>query len=319
MQNIRQNMEGPSQPAVSVIIPTFNRAGTLPRAIKSVFEQTLKDWELIVVDDASVDGTPQLIRGLSDGRIKYLRHENNRGPSGARNSGIEAARGTYIAFLDSDDEWLPEKLARDVQVFSSSHDMGLVYTGEYILGPQGSMEILLPTLQGRVYKDLLARDFIGSCSRVAVRRDALETAGKFDEQLVNEEDWDLWLRIAKSFSIGLVTECLVKHYVGHEQLTSRAGSLRRIYDGRARIIAKHRERMAQATLAKHLGEQAGLLLNYDIPGARKLGFESLGLKPLQPRLLAALGVSLLGSRAYRIAFSQWAKLRHGRYMGRVRA
>ena len=303
---------------MSVIIPTYNRAGTLPRAIKSVFAQTFHDWELIVVDDASSDETPQLIRDLFDTRIKYLRHDCNRGPSGSRNVGIEAARGTYIAFLDSDDEWLPEKLAHDVQVYSSrDDDTGLVYSGELILGPQDAVERLPPTLHGRAYDDLLAGDFIGSCSRVTVRRDALEIAGRFDEQLVNEEDWDLWLRIAKSFSIGVVDECLVKHYVGHEQLTSQAGGLRRIYEGRARIIAKHREQMPPATLAKHLGDQAGLLLNYDLPGGRKLGFESLRLRLLQPPLLAALMISLLGTGTYRTVFSQWARLRHGRYMGRV--
>jgi len=311
-------MNMPSPPTVSVIIPTYNRAGTLPRAIRSVFAQTFRDWEIIVVDDGSNDETPQLVKDLSDTRIKYLRHECNRGPSGSRNTGIEAARGTYIAFLDSDDEWLPEKLAHDVQVFSSGNgDIGLVYTGELIFGPEGSVETLPPTLHGKVYDALLARDFIGSCSRVAVRRDAVEIAGRFDEQLINEEDWDLWLRISKSYPIGLVAECLVKHYVGHNQLTSRAGGLRRIYEGRARIIAKHREQMPPAILAKHLGDQAGLLLNYDLPGGRKLGFESLRLRLLQPPVLAALVVSLLGISAYRSVFSQFAKLRHGRYMGRV--
>lgn len=307
------------QPIVSVILPTFNRARTLTRAIRSVLAQTFQEWELLVVDDASIDETSNLMRKFSDARIRYIRHEHNRGPSSARNSGIEVARGAYIAFLDSDDEWFPEKLADDISVFGlDGEGVGLVYSGEIALDAGGRNVMSLPEIQGRAYENLLAHDFIGGCSRVTVRANALEIVGRFDEQLANEEDWDLWLRIAKVFVIKFVRKYAVKHYVGHNQITNTTGSLRRIYEGRALIIGKHRDQMQPGLLAKHLADQAGLLLNYDIHRARELAFESLKLKVLQPRLVGALVGSLLGIRAYRKLFSQWVILRHSHYMGRAR-
>jgi glycosyltransferase involved in cell wall biosynthesis len=106
--------------AVSVVIPTYNRASLLGRAIKSVLEQTYQDFEIIVVDDASTDNTEEVVRNLRDRRIRYLRHEKNRGGSAARNTGIRAAWGQYIAFQDSDDEWLPEKLKKQMEVLAAA-------------------------------------------------------------------------------------------------------------------------------------------------------------------------------------------------------
>lgn len=303
-------------PIVSVVIPAYNRAHTLPRAIRSVFTQTFGEWEIIVVDDASSDQTDQVIKEFSDGRVRYIRHQQNRGPSAARNTGIRAARGVYVAFLDSDDEWLPEKLAYDVSLFDSQ-DLGMVCSGEIFGESHARLASILSTVHGRVYDRLLAHDFIGSCSGVTVRRIALETLGGFDEQLTNEEDWDLWLRISKVFAIGVAPRCLVRRHSGSDQLTGSPGSLRRIYEGRARIIEKHRQHMPPSILAKHLADLSGLLLNYDIPRARKLGRESLRLKKLQPRLLAALMISLFGVSTYRSAFSRMAKIRHGVYLGRA--
>src|SRR5438132_12765470 len=107
-------------PTVSVIIATHNRARLLRRAIHSVLAQTFEDWELLVVDDGSTDNTETIAVSLQDLRICYLRHEVNRGLSAARNTGIRISRGEYVAFLDDDDEWLPKKLERELEVFRSS-------------------------------------------------------------------------------------------------------------------------------------------------------------------------------------------------------
>ena len=119
---------------VSVIIPTYNRAACLKLALASVLNQTYQNFEIIVVDDASTDGTADVVRGFADARITYVRHDVNRGKVGAgaaaRNSGIARAQGTYIAFLDDDDEWLPEKLARQVAVLDRGpRSVGAIYTG----------------------------------------------------------------------------------------------------------------------------------------------------------------------------------------------
>ena len=108
--------------AVSVIITTYNRAHLVGKAIKSVLNQTFQDFELIVVDDGSTDNTEEVINSFNDTRIRYIRHKINKGGNAARNTGLRNSKGEYIAFLDSDDEWLPEKLERQLEVFKKSQD-----------------------------------------------------------------------------------------------------------------------------------------------------------------------------------------------------
>lgn len=301
---------------VSVIIPTFNRAHTLPRAIRSVFDQTYQDWELIVVDDGSEDDTVCVVRGFGDPRVRCIRHEQNHGQAAARNTGIKAALGTYIAFLDSDDEWLPEKLAKEVALFEASgQGVGLVYVGKMIWDANGRMlSIRMPTLQGDVYEKLLAWDFIGSCSRVTLRKNILESVGGFDEKLALHDDWDLWLRVAKVSRVGFVPECLVKRHFGSAQVS---GSLWRIYEAKAKVVEKHRGDMDRSVLGKHLGNLAIILFNYDEAHAWRMALEAMRLRPFQPLLFAALGASLLGGTVYRWMFSKLSRLRHGLYVGRA--
>ena len=156
-----------AKPLVTVIIPTFNRASVVGRAIRSVLRQTFPNWELLVVDDASTDGTEREVRSYSDKRVKYIRHTQNRRISAARNTGIRAAQGGYVSFLDDDDEWLPEKLAKEVEVLRNSDpEVGLVYTGKTVYDEHGRvLQVRMPTLSGWVYDAMLERHFIGSPSR----------------------------------------------------------------------------------------------------------------------------------------------------------
>lgn len=115
---------------ISVILPTYNRAHLLIRALNSILIQTYQDFEILVIDDCSSDNTQCIIEEFKDDRIIYIRHENNRGVAAARNSGLAAAKGQYIAFLDSDDEWLPTKLQRQLESFQdATPDIGIIYTG----------------------------------------------------------------------------------------------------------------------------------------------------------------------------------------------
>jgi len=308
---------GPARPAVTVVIPTFNRASIVVRAIRSALGQTCQDWELIVVDDGSTDGTEPAVRGLSDNRIKYIRHDQKRGGGAARNTGIRYARGEYVAFLDSDDEWLPEKLQKELEVFRNSDPaVGLVYTGKMMLDETGRvLEIRRATKSGWVYDALLDSNFIGSCSRVTVEKQALERVAGFDEALVAHQDWDLWLRVAKASKIACVPCCLVRRHMGSDQIT---GSLRRICEGRERILQKYRSEMKPRTLGRQLAVVALLLFNYDPRRARALASEGLRLRPLQPLLVAGVAASILGMDFYRWLFKKLAKWRQGPYLGQAR-
>lgn len=185
-------------PLVSVIIPTRNRSALLQQALASVRHQTLTDWECVVVDDGSTDDTPDvaLALGRVDGRLRYVRQDSQGGISRARNSGIQAARAPFIAFLDDDDRWYPEKLALQLAVFDANPEVGLVCARirkhglKEQIWPAGAVP-LRPT-----FLDLVRSNVVPT-STVVVRRSAVDEAGGFDDRYTVGEDYDLWLRVAR--------------------------------------------------------------------------------------------------------------------------
>lgn len=199
-------------PTVSVIIPTYNRANLVSRAIKSVLNQTYQDFEIIVVDDCSEDNTEEIVKSFNDSRIRYIKHKKNKGGSAARNTGIKRARGKYIAFLDDDDEWLPSKLEKQIMLFEKlSKHYGVVYSGYYIAKGDVIKRKVLPKYRGDVYGYLLKRNFIGSPT-IVVRKECFKRAGLFDEDLPASQDWDMWLRIAKYYKFEYILEPLAIYY-----------------------------------------------------------------------------------------------------------
>ncbi|MDR3410359.1 MAG: glycosyltransferase [Formivibrio sp.] len=185
---------------VSVILPTFNRAPTLPEAIGSVLAQTLREIELIVVDDASTDNTIALVESYGDPRIRIIKNAVRTGVSKARNVGIASARGVYVAFQDSDDVWLPSKLDDEISIMrASSGKYGLVFSdhirnnnGRYALIPEADAKID----EEDMYSQLLIRNFI-STQTLLTKLDLVVAIGGFDERLPRYVDWDLVLRLSK--------------------------------------------------------------------------------------------------------------------------
>jgi glycosyltransferase involved in cell wall biosynthesis len=202
-------------PKVSVIIPTFNRALLIMRAIKSVLDQTYQDFEVIVVDDGSSDETQKVLRSLKDERIRYFRHEKNLGASAARNTGIRAAKGSYIAFQDSDDIWLPEKLEAQMKVFEGAEPkLGLVYTGTWLI--YGDRKTYIPfsygvQKEGNVHRELLKSNFVCNPS-VVVRKECFEKVGMFDEALHRLQDWEFFIRLSRYYDFKYVNKPLVVAY-----------------------------------------------------------------------------------------------------------
>ena len=177
-------------PLVSVVLPTYNRARLLRRAAGSVLAQTHRNFELLVVDDASTNDTHALVEALDDDRIRFLQHAENQGGSAARNTGLHAARGRYVAFLDSDDEWLPQKLARQIAVFRARPDVDAVCTADIVYrngAPQG-VRFAKPVAKGQMLPTLLRR-YVGTSSSLIVRRHCLRAVGGFDEALPSCQDW----------------------------------------------------------------------------------------------------------------------------------
>ncbi|MBF0522910.1 MAG: glycosyltransferase [Candidatus Omnitrophica bacterium] len=203
---------------VSVIIPTYNRAQYLKHALDSVFQQTYTDFEVVVVDGGSIDNTKEVLndyKSAYQGKIKCFFCEN-KGAAAARNFGVKHASGEWIAFLDSDDLWLPYKLEQQIKFLDETPDVSLVYSLYESFDDRGSCvsDVLanyykvLP--QGNVLPELLLRCFIWT-STVVMRRNLFKEMNGFNERLRIGEDYDLWLRVAQKHQIGAVKNVLARY------------------------------------------------------------------------------------------------------------
>ena len=211
---------------VSVIIPTYNRAWCLPQAVASVMEQTYQDFEVLVVDDGSRDDTVKI--AASWGPSVRLLQQENKGVSAARNLGIRSARGRLLAFLDSDDWWQPEKLARQVAFFETHPEAMICQTDEIWIrrGMRVNPKHRHRKPSGWIFEPSLALCLV-SPSAVMMRRALFDAVGFFDEALPACEDYDLWLRVSARYPIHLIEDPLAVKRGGHPDQLSRQHSLDR--------------------------------------------------------------------------------------------
>ena len=205
---------------ISVIIPTFNRKHTLQRAIDSVLAQTFKPYEIIIVDDGSKDGTKEwLLQNYPS--VQYI-HQPNNGVSSARNKGIQISQGSWIALLDSDDEWMPEKLEYQSRFIELNRDSSFCHTNEIWIrnGVRVNQMKKHKKYGGDIFKHCLDICRISPSSSI-IKKDVFEEVGAFDESLTVCEDYDLWLRVTAKFNILFLDEPLIKKYGGHLDQLSR--------------------------------------------------------------------------------------------------
>jgi hypothetical protein len=217
-----------TQPFFSVIVPTFNRRPFLETAVDSVLEQTFSGLELIVIDDGSTDGTKELISKYSDKRMIYM-HQKNRGVANARNKGISLSRGSFIAFLDSDDRWEPEKLKMTADYIKKFPNLPIFHTEEvwYRNGKLLSQKEKHKKPTGSVYKHSLPLCCI-SISTAVINKDVFGKVGTFDEEMEACEDYDFWLRATNKYEVKLIPEDLtVKDGGRPDQLSSSVWGLDR--------------------------------------------------------------------------------------------
>ena len=205
-------------PKVSAIITTFNRAAFLKEAVKSVLNQSFTDLELLILDNSSTDNTEEVVRGFDDDRIRYIKHEPMN-IAQARNLGVREAAGEYVAFLDDDDQWLKDKIGRQLEVFASGDEkLGLVYGGYIKMDAQGrEFDVRKPVLRGKILKVLLRQTvpFTGSASNPMIRKSAIDELGGYNNEVVTGEDWELYLRLAEKHDIDF-TDAPVVRICSHE-------------------------------------------------------------------------------------------------------
>lgn len=300
---------------VSVIVPTFNRAHVVERAIESAFRQTHRHIELLVVDDGSTDGTLERLEALRSPRLRVLSTPRNGGPARARNLGLAACSGSYVAFLDSDDVWLPWKLEAQLARFAEAGErVGAVYCGRRVRLADGGRIEIRPEQRGDMFDMLLRRNTI-PLPTLIVRRSVLDEVGVFDPALPACEDWDLVLRIARRTAFDVVPDAGVLYDgAGVDRMSARARS---VFIANHRILRRYSRRApSPAVLAAHLALQSRELLHLGRSGlaaryaVRSLLLavdweERLALRTLRQLLLRRpLGRWLVRAYAFRRA-STW--------------
>jgi glycosyltransferase involved in cell wall biosynthesis len=298
-------------PQVSVVIPTYNRSNFLRSAVASALAQTLQDFEIIVVDDASEDDTEKTIRDLGDDRIRFIRHDTNQGVAAARNTSVVNSKGKYIAFLDDDDEWFPEKLERQFSLLErSSKIIGGVYSGW--LGVDAASGRILyqrtPTRKGDIFAFMLAQDSLAPTSCFFLRKECFDKIGLFDVNFKYGEDFDMWLRIARAFHFDYVEEPLVKYSVPDDSKLSLSSNLEariKASEGQlkkyAGIIASDRRYHSR----RYLGLGVLYCYNGNLRKGRQSFIRAIKIHPFEPRNYFNLCLSLWGAKN----FKKWKMLK----------
>lgn len=292
-------MKGPRNPIITVIIPVFEQPALLEDALDSVHEQTLDDYEVVVVDDASETSIKPVVDNYGE-HVRLVTHDKNRGAAEARNTGIDVAHGTYVSFLDADDTWDPTKLEKQFEVFECGDDsLGLVYTGFVQYELDGTEWERYPESKGYIYDEELERDRVHPTSTVMVRRECLDRVGGFDASLPSRQDYDLWIRITEHYEVDYVDEILVDK---REQPDSISKDFERRIEGDLAVFEKVKDRAADLdfwrrnrTLSYHhhvIGR------DYESNGDRWQALKHLGLAilryPFRPISWAMFVIALLG-------------------------
>lgn len=241
---------------VSIIVPTYNREKQILRAVESILNQSYQDFELIIVDDGSKDNTEAVIQEIDDTRIRYIKLSENQGVAHARNIGIQEAKYEYIAFLDSDDEWLPEKLELQMRkMCASSKKTGLVFCrmsgknrnseDRFVCPPENYKKEIL---EGSIFYPLLMQNVIGTPAML-VRKKCLEEVGGFKEALQCLEDWELILRIADKWQIGFVDKILVEVHKSDGSVSTNMGGF---LVARCYMVSLYRKEMSEAGILEQV-------------------------------------------------------------------
>lgn len=294
---------------VSVIVPVYNRERLVTETVASILQQTYRNIEIVLINDGSTDDSLEVIRALEQEHPDIIRiiDQKNQGQTIARNQGIRNARGKYIAFLDSDDLWVPDKLERQIPLFNEG--VGLVYGGvEFIneLGETTGFDACDLSMQGNIYLQLLVKNRMTGGS-VVILAEALEKVGLFDPEFKAAENWDLWVRICKEYEARLVNKPVVKYRL-HQSNMSKDVKL--MQDAKRQIMAKHCDKNSTDRLIARYSKIAEADLFYKL-GVYYFSREEFGkaisnfvqvilISPFYEDTPVRLARSLLGSQGNRM-------------------
>ncbi len=291
-----------NDPLVSIVIATYNRANLIKRAINSILNQTYVNYEIIVVDDGSIDNTKEVVESFNKHKIRYIKHKNNKGASAARNTGIKCSKGDFIAFQDSDDEWLPEKLEKEMKVFEKSNThVGVVYTGIWYIKNDKKKYVPYPQIknkEGNIHYELLKGNFVSVLS--VIRKVCFEKVGLFDENLPNLEDWELYIRISKYFCFKYVDEPLAIAYCSSD---SESVNYSNLVKSSELILEKHHDyfnKNKEILAVNHANIGLYAFLSGEEKKSRKYLLNAIKYNPLKLKYSLAFILTFFGKKSYNI-------------------
>ncbi len=271
-----------SAPAVSIILPTYNRQPYLREAVESVRAQTFTNWELIVIDDGSTDDSVRWLESLPEPRLRILTSEHIAHPARLRNRGIDEARAQWIAFNDSDDRWMPTKLERQLEYHAARPELQWSYTGRAVIDADGKpfhhpQHLSWRPHSGRILLPLLTFDAMIALPSVLVRRALLDRVGGFADQPWSE-DYELWIRLAQAVECGLVDEPLVE-IRAHPSYTA----------GRPEVIEAYLEIHKRVARTAHDPVERRVARQQQAHDAVRLGRNLIGRRQFAPAFAALIG------------------------------
>ena len=245
-------------PLVSVIIAAYNAENTIAQTIFSVLDQTFKDLEIIVIDDGSKDRTSDRVREIEDSRVKLFPYENG-GVASARNRGITHAKGEYIAFIDHDDLWTPDKIEAQLSALQKSPDAGVAYSWTINMyseeKPIRFTKLSPVNFEGDVYAQLLLYNFVGSGSNILARAAAIKSVGGFDPIPISNEDWDFYLRLAAKWSFVVVPKYQIIYRHTADSMSSQVQRLEQggliLLDRVYQSVPANLQHLKQQSLCNH--------------------------------------------------------------------
>jgi glycosyltransferase involved in cell wall biosynthesis len=286
-------------------VAAYNASAYVRTAIEGVLAQTIGDIEVIVVDDGSIDNTAQVVQAIADERVRYV-YQVNQGPSAARNAGIRLARGEFVAFLDSDDRWMPSKLEAQLDRFKEVPGAGLVHCTTIIVDNDGHVQrCQAASLEGYALDALLMGNKIATSS-VMVPRHVFDRVGGFDESISRGEDWEMWLRISALFPIAAVSKPLVVYTLVPDSLAKNTPFLLKdclsVVRKAFSSYGAHRNHLRRQVMARvHFGAGVGFGTSGHCSDARKELVRALCYYPLIPGAYWRLLLTFLGPALNRAA------------------
>ena len=286
---------------VSIIIPTYRRPVFLRQAIESVLSQTFQEFELIVVDDCSGDTTGEVVKSFKDKRIRLIQHRTNKGGSASRNTGIQNAKGRYIAFLDDDDEWLPEKLKLQVKLLDNSpSEVGVVYTGynQEVIETGEIISQKWATKTGQLFSALQNKNWVGTTSSVLLRKECFETVGLFDKNLASLQDFDLWIRISRKYEFAAINMPLVVYHVHNKRIST---NIKALCQGLELMLKKHGRLNFGYYIYLEIASRS--CFQNEIHVSRESYRKAISLNPFGLKAYLGLSISLFGLTCFKICMN----------------